>query len=90
VQYFKKRFASVVKALDDLSQSSNKKEAAEARGCLLQFQSFDMVFFLNVFEFALGITNGFRFLFKRFHLISELASDCWIVCPKHCKSKAHR
>jgi hAT family C-terminal dimerisation region len=68
VQYFQKRFASVVKALDDLSQSSNKKEAAEARGLLLQFQSFDMVFFLNVFEFVLGITNGLSLSLQRVSL----------------------
>jgi hypothetical protein len=48
-----------VKALDDLSQSSYKKEAAEARGLLLQFRSFDEVFFLNVFDCVLGITNAF-------------------------------
>lgn len=57
VQYFQKRFASVMKALDDFSKSSNKKEAAEARGLLIQFKSFDVVFFLNMFVELLGITN---------------------------------
>lgn len=32
VQYFKKRFACVVQALEKLSHSVNKKEATEARG----------------------------------------------------------
>ena len=33
VQYFKERFACVVQALEKLSHSVNKKEAAEARVC---------------------------------------------------------
>jgi hypothetical protein len=58
VQYFQKRFASMVKALDDLPQSSNKNEATEAKGLKLQCRSFDVVFFHSVFEYVLGTTNG--------------------------------
>lgn len=58
VSYFYKRFASVVRALTDLSKSSNRKEAAEARGLLIQFNTFDVVFYLNMFHVLLGITNG--------------------------------
>ena len=57
VQYFKKQFACVVQALVKLSQSVNKKEAAEARGLLMQFKSFDIIFFLHVFADLLSVTQ---------------------------------
>lgn len=65
VQYFKKRYSSVLAALSSLAESANRKEAAEARGLLIQFKTFDVIFFLTVFDEVLSITN---------HLSTQLQS----------------
>jgi hypothetical protein len=47
VHFFKTQFTSVVEALQKCAQNKAKpKEAAEAKGLLTQFRSFDVIFFL--------------------------------------------
>lgn len=58
VTFFKNRFNCVVAALDTISKSKNGKEAAEARGLLLQFKTFDVAFVLCLFSDLLGVTNS--------------------------------
>ena len=57
VQYFKQHYASVSSTLQQLTESHNRKEAAEARGLLVQFNSFVVIFYLNLFDKLLSITN---------------------------------
>jgi len=56
-RYFKKQFACIVQALDRLSHSVNKKEAAETRGLLMQFKLLEVIFFLHVFDDLLSVTQ---------------------------------
>jgi hypothetical protein len=58
VHYFLLRFACVVQSLKQLISSSNKKEAAEARGLLSQFASFSVIFTLTILHEVLEITNS--------------------------------
>lgn len=58
VTFFKSRFSNVIVALENCCMSKNGKEAAEARGLLTQFKSFDVVFVLCLFHDLLGLTNS--------------------------------
>ena len=58
VQYFCTRFGCTVQALTDISQSQNRKEAAEAQGLAQQLQSFEVLFILNVLHDLLAITQS--------------------------------
>jgi hypothetical protein len=58
VRYFFSRFGCVIAGLSELMESRNKKEAAEARGLLQQFRSFDIVFALSFLHDLLGITQS--------------------------------
>jgi len=44
-------------SLDRLSHSVSKEEAAETRGLLMQFKSFEIIFFLHVFDDLLRVTQ---------------------------------
>jgi len=57
-----------------LSHSVNKKEAAETRGLLMQFKSFEIIFFLRVFDDLLSVTQ---------HLSLQMHTtqlDIWRLC----------
>jgi len=57
VTFFKSRFQCVIATLETLSVSKNGKEAAEARGLLLQFKTFEVALFC-VSSDLLGVTNS--------------------------------
>uniref|UniRef100_A0A1B6KEB1 Uncharacterized protein n=1 Tax=Graphocephala atropunctata TaxID=36148 RepID=A0A1B6KEB1_9HEMI len=57
VQFFKDQLACVINALQKCGQSSKPKEAAEARGLLIQIKSFDVAFTLVSLEGILQIVN---------------------------------
>jgi hypothetical protein len=57
VNYFYSRLKCVIAALTELSTSKNKKEAAEARGLLLQIRSFNVIMCLTLLHDLLPITQ---------------------------------
>ena len=57
VKYFYSRLKCVVAALSELAASRNKKEAAEARGFLLQIRSFDVILSLTLLHDLLPVTH---------------------------------
>ena len=82
VHYFKKRFACVVQALHELSQSVNKKEAAEACGLLMKFKLFEIIFFLHVLDVMFLIT-AISMKVKHLSLTSLHYVLLYILC-KYC------
>ena len=57
VHYLNCRLSSVIADLTKLTQSNSKKEASEAKGLLLQLQSFDVIFTLTLMEDLLPVIN---------------------------------
>ncbi|XP_054259802.1 zinc finger MYM-type protein 1-like [Macrosteles quadrilineatus] len=57
VEFFKNNLDSVINALKKCTESSKPREAAEARGLLIQIQSFNVTFTLVSLEGVLKIVN---------------------------------
>ncbi|XP_039282938.1 zinc finger MYM-type protein 1-like [Nilaparvata lugens] len=57
VMYFKNNFLSVLSVLDSFTTSSNKMEAASAKGFLMQLKEFDVIFALHFLGEILHFSN---------------------------------
>ncbi|KAL4135603.1 hypothetical protein QTP88_007201 [Uroleucon formosanum] len=57
IQYFKTHFGSILKVLNTFKESSKKREAAEAKGMILQFAKFEVIVILVCLNEILNIVN---------------------------------
>jgi hypothetical protein len=57
IRYFKKNFRTVLLALKELSKSVKSKEAAEAKGLVVQLKSFKTIVLIFCLDYVLSIVN---------------------------------
>ncbi|KAL5236941.1 hypothetical protein ACI65C_004351 [Semiaphis heraclei] len=57
IQFFKTHFGSILKVLNTFKESSKKREAAEAKGLILQFAKFEVIVILVCLNEILNIVN---------------------------------
>lgn len=65
IKYFQSCFASAKSALQYFATSNNKREAAEAKGLLMQFCKFKIIFVLHIFSDLLELTNGLSMMLQQ-------------------------
>ncbi len=87
VQFFHKRFQCVIIALQKLKMSANKKEAAEAKGLLLQFKSIDTLFSLKLLDDLLSVTNMLSLQLQTVKLDFSACKRLIAACIKTLKDK---
>ena len=78
IQVFSSRYKCIVAALSTIVESStDRSEAAEATGILLQLQVFSFILYLTIFDDVLGLTKPLSDMLQTKHL--DLATAMELV-----------